>query len=73
MVSERSIENRLRRAARRRGLRLEKSKLRDPGAIGFGTYQLVTADTGKLVAGDRRSGYGLTLEQVAGRLGMIVV
>jgi hypothetical protein len=55
--------------ARRRGLRLEKSKLRDPDAIGFGTYRVVDARTGRVVAGDRRSGYGLTLEQVAARLG----
>jgi hypothetical protein len=59
----------LRRAAVRQGLRLERSRLRDPQAIGYGTYQLVTADTGKLVAGDRRTGYGLTLQQVAERLG----
>jgi hypothetical protein len=50
-------------------LRLEKSKLRDPGAIGFGTYRLVAADTGKLVAGGRRSDYGLSLADVAERLG----
>jgi hypothetical protein len=51
-------------------LRLQKSKLRDPQAIGFGTYRLVDARTGRVVAGDRRSnGYGLTLEQVAARLG----
>jgi hypothetical protein len=69
MVSERSVENRLRRAARRRGLRLEKSKLRDPGAIGYGTFRIVDARAGKLVAGDRRSGYGMRLADVAERLG----
>ncbi len=53
----------------RRGLRIEKSKLRDPGAIGFGTWRIVDARTGRVVAGDRRTGYGLTLEQVAARLG----
>jgi hypothetical protein len=30
---------------------------------------VVDARTGKLVAGDKRSGYGLTLEDVAKRLG----
>ena len=50
-------------------LRLEKSKLRGPGAIGYGTYRLVDARTGRVVAGDRRTGYGLTLEQAAARLG----
>lgn len=33
-------ENRLRRMAERRGLRLEKSSRRDPDAIDFGTYRL---------------------------------
>jgi hypothetical protein len=42
---------------------------RDPGAIGFGTWRIVDARTGRVVAGDRRSGYGLTLEQAARRLG----
>jgi hypothetical protein len=43
--------------------------VRDQRGIGWGTYQLVTADTGRLVAGDRRHGYGLTLSQVAEQLG----
>lgn len=69
MVTQRAIEVRLRRAAARQGLRLERSRLRDPQAIGFGTYRLLDARTGRLVAADRRNGYGLTLEQVAVRLG----
>jgi hypothetical protein len=69
MATRRAIEVRLRRAAARRGLRIEKSKLRDPGAIGYGTWRIVDARTEKLVAGDRRTGYGLTLQQVAERLG----
>jgi hypothetical protein len=34
-------ENRLRRAAERQGLRLEKSKRRDPNALDFGGYWLI--------------------------------
>lgn len=34
-------ENRLRRAAERQGLRLEKSRRRDPRAYDYGTYYLV--------------------------------
>jgi hypothetical protein len=71
MVTQRAVEVRLRRAAVRRGLRIEKSKLRDTGAIGYGTWRIVDARTGRLVAGDRRTGYGLTLEQVAARLGKV--
>jgi hypothetical protein len=35
------FENRMRRAAERQGLQLEKSRTRDPNAIDYGTYQLV--------------------------------
>lgn len=48
-------ENRLRRMAARQGLTLQKSRLRDPRAIGYGLYQL----------GDRQ---GLTLDQVEKQL-----
>jgi len=34
-------ENRMRRMAQRQGLRLEKSRRRDPRAYDFGTYYLV--------------------------------
>ena len=39
-------ENRLRRKADRMGLRLLKSRRRDPDAIDFGLYALVTVDVG---------------------------
>jgi hypothetical protein len=57
-------ENRARRAAGRQGLRLEKSRLRDPRAIGYGTYMLVDARTNTLVAYGNQNGYGLTLDQI---------
>jgi hypothetical protein len=63
MVQERSIEQRLRRMADRQGLALQRSRRRDPHALGFGTYQLVN-ERGRVVAGDRQRGYGLTLDQV---------
>jgi hypothetical protein len=55
-------ENRLRRMAARQGLTLQKSRLRDPRAIGYGTYQLT--DGSNLVAWGSQSGYGLTLDEV---------
>lgn len=42
----RNRENRLRRAAERQGLRLDKSKRRDPNALGHGLYALIDTDTG---------------------------
>lgn len=41
MTTEKSRENRLRRAATRQGLRLEKSKRRDTRAYDYGVYYLI--------------------------------
>ena len=57
-------ENRLRRAAHRQGLRLERSRRRDPHALDFGTYRLLNSRTAAVVAVGSESGYGLTLDQV---------
>lgn len=62
--NEKIRENRIRRAAVRQGLRVEKSRVRDPRAIGWGTYQVVTSDTGKIKKQGLPSGYGLTLDEV---------
>jgi hypothetical protein len=61
------LENRLRRAAERQGLRLEKSRLRDPNALLYGTYQLVDERTNAIVHADHvlQRGYGLDLEDVS--------
>lgn len=48
----RIMANRLRLAARRQHLVLERSRLRDPRAVGFGTYRLSRDDTGTVVAAD---------------------
>jgi hypothetical protein len=58
------LENRLRRVAARRGLRLEKSRRRDPNAIGFGGYMLVDAYKNTVVAGCTRHEYDCTLAEV---------
>src|ERR1017187_8484304 len=44
-AAEKVRENRLRRVADRRGLRLVKSPRRDPRALDYGTYQLVDLRT----------------------------
>ncbi|MGZ5379724.1 MAG: hypothetical protein ACXWD8_17520 [Mycobacterium sp.] len=58
-------ENRLRRAAARQGLRLEKSRLRDPRALGYGTYHLVNAATNRRAVYGSPKGYGLGLDDIA--------
>ncbi|MET8234838.1 hypothetical protein ABZS77_29600 [Micromonospora sp. NPDC005298] len=61
-------ENRLRRAAQRQGLLLEKSRARDPRALDFGTYHLRDG-TGKIIAkGSTRAAFGLNLDQIEARL-----
>lgn len=68
-VADKVRENRLRRAAERQGLRLEKSRRRDPRALGYGTYQLVDPyNSNAVVASRLPDGYGLDLDDVEGEL-----
>ncbi len=55
------LENRLRRAARRQGLQLEKSRTRDPQALDYGKYWLLD-DRNIVVYGH---GHSATLDQIA--------
>jgi hypothetical protein len=57
-------ENRLRRMAERQGLRLEKSRRRDPRALDYGTYHLVDPSNNTLAAWGLERGYGLDLDDV---------
>ena len=57
-------ENRLRRMAERQGLRVEKSRRRDPRALGYGMYMVVGATTNVIMAGDTNFGYSLDLDDV---------
>jgi hypothetical protein len=45
-MAEKTRENRLRRMADRQGLRLQKSRSRDPNACDFGLYALIDHQTG---------------------------
>jgi hypothetical protein len=49
--AEKVRENRLRRAAERQGLKLHKSRTRDPRAISFDRWWIGDALTGNVVAG----------------------
>jgi hypothetical protein len=46
-----SLENRLCRAAQRQGMRLIKSRRRDPRALDYGRYWLVMIETNGMVTG----------------------
>jgi hypothetical protein len=50
-MTERTRETRLRRMADRQGLRLVKSRRRDPRAIDYGGYMLVDQQTNGVIAG----------------------
>lgn len=54
-TQEKVRENRLRRMAERQGLRLVKSRRRDPRAIDYGLYTLVSAQTNTVIAGSERT------------------
>jgi hypothetical protein len=58
VTAEKIRENRLRRMADRQGLRLVKSRRRDPRAIGYGTYTLIDL-TDNTTVGD-----GMTIDDV---------
>jgi hypothetical protein len=64
MTEEKIRENRLRRMAERQGLRLEKSRRRDPRAYGFGTYHLIDPRRNLIVARGLPNEYGLGLDGI---------
>ena len=49
MTPDKFRENRIRRIADRRGLRLVKSSRRDPNALDYGLYALIDYETGGAV------------------------
>jgi hypothetical protein len=68
-MTDKVLENRLRRAAERRGLELQKSRRRDAAAPDFGRYMIVDSRTGVTLAGDRPGPYSLSLAEAARVLG----
>jgi len=48
---EKTREDRLRHLARRKGLRLVKSRSRNPETVGFGHYKIIDPDRNWVVAG----------------------
>ena len=66
-MNPRSMENRLRLAAQREGLRLEKSCARDRDDVTFGGYMLVNIERNEIaygVAGHTGPAYRFSLEDV---------
>jgi anti-anti-sigma factor len=66
MEQERVRENRLRRMAARQGLRLLKSRRRDPYASGYGTYVLVPAAASRSIPADAQ--FGCDLDEIEQQL-----
>jgi hypothetical protein len=62
-AAETAREVRLRRAAQRQGLRLHKSRTRDPQAIGYGLFHISDLDNAA-VAGTGCSGYSMSVDDV---------
>ena len=57
-------ENKARRAAIRQGLELQKSRRRDPRALDYGGYMLVTLDTNAAVMGQSPYPFSATLDEI---------
>ena len=64
MTDEKVRENRLRRMAERQGLRLVKSRRRDPLAMDYGGYMLVDVFNNTVVAGELNTPRVLTVDEV---------
>src|SRR5712671_6443778 len=65
---EKVREARLRRMAKRQGLKLVRSRRRDPLAIDYGRYVIVDPDSNRTVAGELGSASAMTLDDVEGWL-----
>jgi len=67
-MSDKVRENRARRAAARQGLALQKSRRRDPRALGYDSYRFVDIATNSVGygggGGDGAAGYSLDLDDV---------
>lgn len=57
-------ENRLRRMAERQGLRLEKSRRRDPRALDYDRWYILDTQTRTVIAGLDAGRHAMTLAQV---------
>jgi len=64
MAHEKVRENRMRRKAERQGLRLDKSRRRDPRASDYGMYMLVDVATNGVVAGAETGRHSMSLDEV---------
>ena len=64
-ATEKARENRARRAAERQGFQLKKSARRDPLALDYGGYWLLSHN--KIVVGGKN---GTTLERIEDDLGL---
>ena len=67
-MKEKSREVKLRRAARRQGLELEKVRRLDPFASDFNTYRITMGQVFQLAAATRVLAERLTLDEVEARL-----
>ena len=63
-VAEKVRENRVRRMAERQGLKVVKSRRKDPRGIGYGKYKVLDATTMKPVFGSKPDEYSATLDEV---------
>jgi hypothetical protein len=64
MPGDKVRENRLRRMAQRQGLRLEKSRRRDPRAFDYGGYMLIKDDGNFAVYGSSPMAYSASLDDI---------
>lgn len=64
MDDEKLRENRLRRAARRQGFAIQKSRVRDPQHVCCGLWRIVDVSTNRVVIGAGVLDYEMELDDV---------
>lgn len=69
-MTDKVKENRLRLTAERRGLKLKRSRRRDPKAVDFGGYMLIDIRTDAVVLGGGAFPFQASLDEVATYLDM---
>jgi hypothetical protein len=64
MTEEKVMENRIRRVALRRGMKVVKSRRRDPKALDYGGYMLVDVARNFAILGGSPNAYSATIEEI---------
>jgi hypothetical protein len=64
MTEEKVLENRIRRVAQRRGMKVVKSRRRDSRSVDYGGYMLIDVATNSVILGGSPIAFSATAEEI---------